>query len=381
MSFEIRKFYEDQPAIAVGPPDIAAIIAKQGVKIDEFDDPASVPDIKIKQEPQIVPAQPAASTETVTAPVAPPETAKAPATTPAPSEPPKPVQQQPAPAQPSDWKQDIKKADTKEVLKELGFDEKMVGFFSKWKSSGDVKEYLEAMSVDYTKMSAEDVMRRYLQNEYPGLEPADFEELFQMKIVDQYKLNPDQYSETEVKRGKILLNADAKKIREQFTAKQQELILSQPPQAEDPEQKWVEAQKQEIEKYKNVLGQDPATKNLLTAKKLVIGEGEEAFNLEISEPEKIISALNDPSEWASLIFNEDGSPKVSKQLLLSAIANDTDGNLFKAMTAHYKSLGAKNAIDPIENASQPVGTPTNQPPPKETPASAMAKQGVMTSGE
>ena len=73
----------------------------------------------------------------------------------------------------ADWKNIVKNQQPDEIFKELGFDSsvanfmkelkevdpKMVGFFEYWKNGGNLKEYFEESSKDFSTMPAEDVMR------------------------------------------------------------------------------------------------------------------------------------------------------------------------------------------------------------------------------
>jgi hypothetical protein len=388
-----RRFFDavatDAPGIA--PPNIAQLLASKGVQT-EGESPVEVPAITIEEpKPQQAGQQPKVTegkAETATKEA--PKPGETPAAPPAPEKPadkPAPTVQ-PAPVA-TDWKEVLKNhPNHAEVLKALGYDDKIVGFFQKWKGGEDIKAYLEAATLDYSKWSPEELMKRQLQREFPEIEGADFEELYRMKVIEQYKLDPDIFSEQEVRRGKILLQADARKHREQFVKEQQDFLLPKAPEA-DPQveqarqeamQREQEVQKQ-IEQYRAHITDHSLTKDLRSTKMLSFGQGEEAFKYEVAEPEKLLDLVFDNEKIAAKLFDEkDGqrTPNVWKHLAIAAILDD-DVTLFTNLANHYKKVGAKNIIAPIENASVP-GAPMSRDNENSDPIAALARAGVITGG-
>lgn len=369
--------YNDQAtAGAGGAIDAAALLAKSGVQTEGEENTVQVPNVTTEQ--------PTASTA---APISEPPKAETKTAETAPVIAEKPIAIQEAAAiAPPDWRSEFKKADRSEVLKELGFDDKMLGFYNTWLKGENIGNYLKAVSVEYDKMTPEQLIRQQLAESYPEFSPEDLEELYQAKVVDHYKLDPETYTEAEVRRGKLLLQADAKSIREQLITRQKDFVLNAKPpelpdyrkEAEEQDRKRQEDQDKLIEQYTNQLSSHNATKQLINDKKLTIGEGEDSFNYEIPEPEKALSVLKNPAIWAQNVFNEDGTPQVEKQLFLAAAALDYKKlatEIFKA----GKAVGAKQALEPIENASKQQSSNTT-PDPVLTPHQALARLGVLTEG-
>lgn len=382
MSFETRRFLEDGAgAVAGGAPiDVAAIMAKSGAK-SEGENPAAPPDIIIEEtkptETSTQVAKPAesttgGSTETVVKPEAEARV-----------ETPPPAKQEQVTA--SDWRQELKKADKAEILKELGYDDKMVGFFNKWSTDGNISEYLKAVTMDYAKMSPEQLMRYQLQEDFPEFTPEEIEELYTAKVTEAFKLDPEVNTEAEIKRGKLLLTAETKKIREGFIQRQKEYVLSAKPPAPGPDERAIQAQQQEIEqqaymdRFNAAITGHEATKSLMANKTLTVGEGENAFNYGVTDPQQLIAILQSPQEYVKHVFRADDSPIVDKQLLIAAVARD--GNAFVNELIKYgRSLGGKSAIEEIENAKKPDAT-TAKPEVALTPAQALAKSGTISSND
>ena len=366
------------------PIDIAAELAKGGIKTDDSpvvipaqntvettDVPKPAVEEPIKEEPKV--------TETAT-PAIPQE---APATV----EPPKPttISQDTPEVKEVDWRELLKKQPEGDVMQAMGLDEKMINFLSRWRKGENLTDYLEAISVDYSKMGPEELLRRQLFKEFGGLSAEDFEEVYRMKVIEQYKLDPDIYDEKEVRRGKLLLGIDAEKARQAFMQKQQELLFSKAPEPEpstaDIELKAMqEKQEKDFETYRGFVNNDNTTKELLSTNLLKIGEGDNTFNLEITKPNEILELLYDPNKWAAKLWNADGTPNIRKQLILGAIAND-DSMFFTNLAKHYEKIGAKTLAEQIQNPSEPsIGSPAKGDADGQDPIAQLAKFGTITSG-
>jgi hypothetical protein len=374
------------------PLNIAAMMAKEGSKTDNspvvYTGTDNTPDQPASAEPLKAPEGPAAET-TVTPPAAPATPAPEPPRTEVPrtetvAAPPERATEQPSTAN-VDWRELLKKQPESDVLKAVGLDEKMINFLTRWKGGEDLKDYYEAISVDYSKMSPEELLRRQLHKEFGSLSAEDFEEVYKMKVIEQYKLDSDLYDEKEVRRGRLMLGIDAERVRQDFMKKQQDLLLSKPP-APEPSTAELEAkaqaeqQEKDRQAYKAQVDSNEYTKQLLSTKLLKIGDGDKAFNLEIANPNDVLDLLYDGAKWAQKLWNPDGTPNIRKQLILGAIAND-DTLFFTNLANHYQALGTKALAEELQNASEPtVGNPAKGSAEQSDPISQLARFGTITSG-
>lgn len=378
----MNKIFDVMAPDTAGGVNVAELLAKQGIKTDD-NNSAVIPNVEInkevrEEEPKPTEQKVETTDKPVVAEASAPELPKLdPVIKPvAEAEPTKPVE--------IDWKEVLKKQPEVEILKAVGLDEKMINFLTRWKGGEDLKDYLEAASTDYSKMSAEEIMRRYYQREFSSVSPEDFEEIYRMKVIEQFKLDSDVFDEKDVRRGKLMLNYEADKIRQQFAAKQQELLFSKPPEAqpsiEDQQAIAAEAEQQRATaEYKELIEKDAFTQELLNKKLMTVGDGEEAFNYEVSQPQSLLDVIFDPKKWASSLYDANGKPNVRKHMLLAAIASD-DVSFLNNYAKHHQRLGAKRAIEPIENASPPSGLPSKGEELPSDPAAALAKAGIITSG-
>lgn len=397
----IRKFYETAADTATvgGGFDLAAVMAKSG-KLANPGSEGQAPKINIetKEQPNPAPA-PAPATATAQQPAEP-----------AKSEPQKPKEEtktaiaqteQPVPPIPS-WQEVLKQQQPNAIFKELGYGEQLADFFSEtkdldpkvinllkhWKTSdGDMRPYLEALTTDFQKMPPEEVMRHQLREQYPELDAKQLDRLYNIKVVNRYKLDPQNYSEEEVADGQVELLADSKPVRDALMAKQQERLLPKPVQKQAEPDLQAQQQQRDAEAWAAKINDSPVIKNIVANKYLTIGKGDDAINLPV-DPQKIVSILNNADEWVNSLFTSkqkaDGTteliPNFEKQAIVAAVMADDTGTI-ENLAKHYKAIGARAAVAPIENASEPgKGQPAKAEVETNDPVKAMAKRGRVTRG-
>lgn len=399
MTTMIRKFYEaDAPVATGGGMNIAALMATQGV-MNNTDNPVAKPIEITEKKEETTPTETApAATATTDTKV---ETAIS--ETPSPEVKTEQVveaQKATPQVQEKSWQEVLKSQQPDSVLKELGFDEdklkfvkevkeldpKMVAFLQTWQNGGDVTAYLREMTTDYKSMSAEDVMRHQLRQEYPTASEAQINALFEDEVIEKYKLDTDKYSELETEKGKLLLDAKADRYRAELLKNQEGKLLPKPQEKSLEPDPAIAAREQMIENVTKQFNEDSYTKNVLTTNQVSIGEGEEKFNFPVDSKALIDLAINGDTT-GELMFNKveaNGQvnyvPKSDHQILVATVQK-YGMSFINELIKHSKSLGGKSAIEPIENAkiisadnsSKAEGAP-------KTAAEAMAKGGTLNSG-
>lgn len=398
--FSIKRFFEADPVetpVSTGSqPSIAELMAKQGVKNEGETMVATPIVIQPKQQEPVVsePTPPVETTNGV--PQEPVQTAEAPKT---PEEPKVEVAEPQIAVQPTpqvSW-QEVLKQQPDAVFKELGFDDKVVslakelngfdkldyflGLVNEWKTTGSIEKYVKELSTDYSKMPAEEVMRHQLRQEYPKASEQALDALFKREIVKAYNL--DSEDEAEVEEGRLLLEAKADKFRDAMIAQQQQYITPKPPEAKAPEvDNTAQLIQQANEQYRQRVIEDGYAKDVFNNKRITIGQGEEQFNFPI-DPQEIQGLLFDDGKWEETIFDKvpksdgtfDYTPKTQHQLLVGTVAKYGQ-KFLDEYAKHWKAIGAKSAIEPIESAKKPdAGTPSASEVQPTTIAGLMAKQG------
>lgn len=388
----------DAPAeVAPAGPSIAAVAAKSGrlVQPGEQGERPSINISEKKEEATPAPAPPALAID-----AKPAVEAKTESLTPA-TETKKEEPQIVAPEKTPIWQEVLKSQQPDTILKELGYGEKLVdflkenkdldpkllGFLSHWKSNdGNVEPYLRALTTDFTKMNAEDVMKHQLQVQNPELDAKQLDRLYKLKVVDRYKLDPQLYSEDEVADGQIELSVDVKPIRTQLSEQQQNYLFPKPAPKETVVDNSAQQQQQRAQAFKSYIDSHPAIKSLLTNKMVSFGEGEDKYDFPV-DADDIYGLVTDADKFANSLYlkNEkaDGTSTteldVEKQILMGLVARHGKGFL-KQHAQYYKNLGGKSAIAPIENAKPPaIGEPAKAEKTASSPAAAAAKHGRLVS--
>ncbi|MDB5282687.1 MAG: hypothetical protein JWO06_1762 [Bacteroidota bacterium] len=398
----IRKFYDagkaetgTEAATETAPPSLASLMATGGKKTENSPivytkEPTENETKNIENQEKSKDETKIAETATSETETGKPEQQKQPEKA---KEAPKPIVEEQL-KQPT-LQEVLKTVQPKAVFKAMGMDDDTVAIFEELSGyeqkqyfaallknikEGKGNEYLREWNTDYAKMPAEEVMRHQLQRDYPKASAKQLDALFKKEIVEKYNLNSDDADELE--EGNLLLGAIADKYRDDFVNNQKTFLT---PKAPEPKAEVVDDEPaKRFEAYKLSIDNDPLTKEIESTGKITIGEGENAFKLPVK-----ISSLKDilynSDIWATKFFdvteNADGTknyaPNIKKQMLVAAILDD-DNSLLKGLENHYKSIGGKAAIDPLENAKPKDGDnyARSQKQPQ-TLAEAMAKSGTI----
>lgn len=388
-------------AVVEQAPSIAALMAKQGVNNNGSEmvaKPISIDKTEGgKETAQQVETPAATATEETKVVETKKETPNAEEVKVEVPTPQKEEEQKPVPT----WQEALKGQQPEAVLKSLGFDDekvafinglkeldpKMVNLLRTWQEKGDVKEYLKELSTDYSTMPSEDVMRHQLRKEYPKASDSQIELLYRKEVVEKYNL--DSIDEDELAEGRLLLDAKSEKFRDEFIKNQEKFLIPEPPEkpngaAIDPE---IEERRAMVERVTEQFHNDPYTKEVLSKNVISIGEGEDKFSFPI-DGKAIADLVMNGDETGELMFdkqkdaggNEVLVPKSKHQILVAAV-NKYGEKLITELAKHYKSIGGKAAIEPIDNAkpNNTNNTSTAEQEPK-TPAEWMAKKGYLSSG-
>lgn len=405
----IRKFYDmEESDVASGSPEqtttessqpsIAELMAKHGTKSIGSDESIPEPISVSKQyskEAEVEDDSPVAPTKEEAKTEAEPDKAKKEQQ----AEIPEQIETDSEEVQ--DWQTAIKNQQPEEVLKALGFDSKVAEFVKElqdvdpkviallnhYKNGGDLKEYLNEASKDFSQMPAEDVMRHQLRLDYPKASEAQLEVLYKKEIVEKYNLN--SYDEDEQNEGKLLLEAKADKYREDLAKMQAEKIIPAFDNSKAEQERLAQEKATEEwgKKIVNEFNEHPFTKEVLSKNVITIGEGDDKFSFPVDAKEVTDIALYG-DRTGELMFEktkdsngqEVYAPKTQHQLLVATV-NKYGEKFITELAKHYKSLGSKAAIAPIDNARPVENRNTSSASPEPTSlAGAMAKYGKMNSG-
>lgn len=266
-----------------------------------------------------------------------------------------------------DWKEELKKANPKDILKELGYDDFLAEFAEYRKNGGDPYKYLEARAFDWDTVSHQELILDELKSQYPHLSEDKIERLYQSK----YKQS-DMASDEDREIGLIQLEADAELVRQKRINEQKQFQIPEPAKMQEANTQamYEEQRKLEIDQAQKILQffqEHEATKNLYQSKRVAIDLGDNGkFNFNIDKPENLMSVALDSEKWQRAISinpqEADVSkliPDVAKLQKIALVAMNP--NYEKDLVNYGKSLGLKAIVEEGQNARRPIGNTPAQP--------------------
>jgi hypothetical protein len=279
---------------------------------------ASADDFKVGASVQSEPA-PAEPTPAPTEPSTPPSEPE-----PAPS---------PAPAKPEPteykWKDDFIKG--------------VVEFYEK---TGDITPYLAAKTVDFTKMSDEDILRRSLREQYAELSDKAFDKLYKQQVIEKFKLDPDEYTEDEHDLGKELLKIEANKARQTYMDWQKNFSAPTPVADTAGDEEAAKMMQQFEQNVKS----SQSTQRLMSDKKISIKTSDGDFNFELQSPDVIVDMTLDNDKFFSQFANQSGDIDYDRWYKTAAYSQNPE--MFeKALINYGKTLGRLEVTKDIKNPS------------------------------
>jgi hypothetical protein len=251
--------------------------------------------------------------------------------------------------------EELKKIDKWEALKKLGLDDFEIDLLKYKAETGDLTPYLEAKTVDYSKFTDEQIMRHDLRKQYKGMSDKAFELLCEKKINEQFNLDAEVHGEAAAELGREMLKFEADKIRQREIEAQKKFKAPEKP-VDDTAQRQKQEQEKMIEEYKSYVNDSPATKTLLTDKRLVYGNGETAFNYAV-EPKSLVETALNPNLLFNDLRDKNGNADLTKVYKAKAYIANME-QVEKMLIEHGKTLGKKEEFEKLENPSKKEAAPT-----------------------
>lgn len=268
------------------------------------------------------------------------------------------------------WKDEIKKVDRKELLKEAGLSDFAIEFAEYYEGGNDPYKFLEAKSFDWNKVSDIDVIKKDYKAQYPTFDDTQIERLISKKygIVE----GGDEENEDAL----LMIKADAHISRESKIKEQQSFkipTVSQPQEAAEAlafKQELEQKQQQFQQEYENSVkfyNSHEATQNLIQSKKVGVDVGlEKPFFFNVDKPELVTKAIVDGDLWRRITAVNPQEADVSKlipdvaklqKLVIAAI----NPNYEKDLVNYGKSMGLKSVLEEGQNAKRPLGVAPTVP--------------------
>ncbi len=232
--------------------------------------------------------------------------------------------------------------DWKQVLKNEGYDDYILGALEYYKSTGDFTPYVEAKTIDYSALADEEILRRDLRSKYADLSDDDFAVMYKKKVVDQYGLD-ETFTEDEQRLGKIELKYAAKEVRDR--------LIEQQKAFKAPEREAPQDNSQMAEQWKQFVDNDPVTQQILTGKRVTIGDGDQA-NFELADTNALLEQTYNPQKFFESFVKPDGTTDLAKWYKVIAFASNPQA--YEKTSINYgKTLGRQEIYNDIKNPPKP----------------------------
>lgn len=261
------------------------------------------------------------------------------------------------PAAPSyNWKDELKKLDRKEILKELGVNDFALEINEYISKGGNPIDYLNARAIDYNQVSDEALIKESMRKEYPTFTTSDIDKMYNRRYSAADDLLDEEKEFVELQK-----KADAYKIRQAKITEQQSFKIPETsiPQADEAYEQWKQYKEQSetyVEKLNKFFVEHPATKNLNESKRVAIDFGKDvpAFNFNIDRPELITQSFTDGGKiWQKITSTATGEPDVQKQQLISLFAFNPS-KFMQEIFNYGQLMGVRNKIVAEgQNATRP----------------------------
>lgn len=222
----------------------------------------------------------------------------------------------------------------------------------KYNNDGSLKEFFEAHATDWNKVSDEEVLRRDFFESNSDLDEETLNLIWKRELA-KYNIDPEEFSEEEVKVGQAVMKRDANNKRKERIEKQQQLL--------EPAKQQVDPG-QDLERVKKVVNGLPEVKSLREEKKVkFIFDGNE-FNYEVGDTEEIIESMADENRFFSK-FIKDGKLDTAKWSQVMAFAMNPE-KFLNEFSKFNKGLGKEELVTTeLKNTSLPGTTPSESQTP------------------
>lgn len=274
-------------------------------------------------------------------------------------------QNQPSAAQTQfNWKEEIKKVDRKELLKEAGLTDFAIEMNEYLQKGGKAADYLAAKAVDYNEISDEAMVKEDLKNQFPTFTKDQINLMFSRKYT-----TIEGADEEDKEFAALQLKADAHKIRQAKIEQQSAFVIPENPilQKDEAYEQWKQEQQsrpQLMEKLRDYFNSHPDTKSLHESKRVTIslGEGVQPFNFVIEKPEILTQALSDGGVILNkALSTKSGEPDVAKQNLVTLFSLNPQ-KFIQDIFNYGRSMGVKKElVEEGQNAQRPQAIVAEMP--------------------
>jgi hypothetical protein len=221
-------------------------------------------------------------------------------------------------------------------------DDFIKGVVEFYEKTGDLTAYLQAKTVDFNKMSDEEILRRELREQYSELSDGAFERLYKQQVVDKYKLDPDEWSEDDAQLERELMKVEASKLRSKYVEWQNGFKAPEP-EPTDADKQMAE----QMARFEQEVKTNPLTKGLVENKKISLKTQDGEFNYEV-EPNALLDMTLDNDRFFAQFANEKGELDYDRWYKVAAYSNNPE-QFERSLINFGKTLGRQEIAKEIKN--------------------------------
>lgn len=213
----------------------------------------------------------------------------------------------------------------------------------KYNQDGSLEDFFKAYSIDWDKMSDQEVLKRQFFEDNSDMEDEKAIERLWKKELSKYTIDEEEYDQEEVETGLALMKRDAKKVRAKFKERQQEYLQPSTQEAPDDSRR--------IEALQKFVDEDPIVKTVKESKIVSLDIDGEKYNFEVENPQIIADSLVNENLFYNQ-FIENGKPNTAKWAEVMAYATNPS-KFRKSLVDFGRSLERKAIEDELKNTSLP----------------------------
>ena len=216
--------------------------------------------------------------------------------------------------------------------------EKMNQFVSE--TGRTIADYIRTQTVDYSKMSNEDVMRIHMAQNNPELSRDEINVL----IDSKYKLDKGKHSEADQTLGKIELKKDVSQARKDLMDMQEKYRMpvenneASSEESESVRKEWVETMSNEVDEVESITFE--------------MNENGEEFTFQLTDEHRqgLVDSNSDLNNYFDRYIDEDGNWDFDRLNTEMFVLNNFQ-DIIRSVANQYRSKGTEQVVKDIKNPS------------------------------
>lgn len=253
-----------------------------------------------------------------------------------------------------DWRKADLKKDFDAILKEsFGLSDDMIKLIKHQQSTGDISDYFKAYNTDYDKITPQELIKIKIDATV-GLSEEEKADIL-ADTMEKYKLDPEQYTEEEIRRSMARMKADTMPDRLALKAKQAELLVSKTDPIAEINAKAEAEEKQRVENakaFEKELLADDYTKSMFDKKSITLGKGKDSFKMDV-DPQLAVDILTGKVDSAQFLTK--GGKADFQANVITALFMSNPETFISKLIDHGKKLGTSAVVDEAENLQKVDG--------------------------